>query len=116
MTSTVKMVGNEAHRAALTLDAGLREYRERGEEIGLLGSDDPRLHAIIDTAGKRPMKTELLNNLLARRNHVGLLSEDLDRHAGELWGKFPQTYSQVGLVLSAMRLSRSWEEGPWHAS
>ena len=28
----------------------------------------------------------------------------------------PQTYSQVGLILSAMRLSRSWEEGLWHAS
>jgi hypothetical protein len=30
--------------------------------------------------------------------------------------QFPQTYSQVGLILSAMRLSRSWEEGLWHAS
>jgi hypothetical protein len=27
-----------------------------------------------------------------------------------------QTYSQVGLILSAMRLSRSWEDGLWHAS
>jgi hypothetical protein len=27
-------------------------------------------------------------------------------------GQFPQTYSQV----SAMRLSRRWEEGLWHAS
>jgi hypothetical protein len=30
--------------------------------------------------------------------------------------QFPQTYSQVGPILSAMRLSRSWEEGLWHAS
>ena len=29
---------------------------------------------------------------------------------GELWGNFPQTYSMVGLINSAMRLSRSWEE------
>ncbi len=28
----------------------------------------------------------------------------------------PQTYSQVGLISAAMRLSRSWEEGMWHAS
>ena len=55
-------------------------------------------------------------NLLTRRNHVGLLSEDVDPTTGELWGNFPQTYSQVGLILSAMRLSRSWEEGLWHAS
>ena len=221
------VVGNEAHRAALTPDAGLWEYRDREEvhtfsaamcwaaqhrlgliakrvgvaaesrewlaragvlrqeilkrgttaegwlsgvfdrdmldasslvlpEIGLLGSDDSRFAATIDIVGKRLMKNgfvmryaeaddfgkpsnafllctfwyidalasvgrrdealELFNNLLARRNHLGLLSEDIDPLTGELWGNFPQTYSQVGLILSAMRLSRSWEEGLWHAS
>jgi hypothetical protein len=29
---------------------------------------------------------------------------------------FPQTYSQVGLILSAVRLLWSREEGLWHAS
>jgi GH15 family glucan-1,4-alpha-glucosidase len=222
------VVGNEAHKAALTPDAGLWEYREREEvhtfsaamcwaaqhrlgmiarrvgvdsesrewlaragvlrqevlqratmpdggwlsgvldrdmadasslvlpEIGLLRSDDPRFHATLDVIGKRLMKNgflmryieaddfgkpsnafllctfwyidalasvgrrdealELFNNVLGRRNHVGLLSEDIDPRTGELWGNFPQTYSQVGLILSAMRLSRTWEEGLWHAS
>ena len=222
------VVGNEAHKAALTPDAGLWEYREREEvhtfsaamcwaaqhrlgmiarrvgadaesrewlaragvlrqevlqratmpeggwlsgvldrdmadasslvlpEIGLLRSDDPRFHATLDVIGKRLMKNgflmryveaddfgkpsnafllctfwyidalasvgrrdealELFNNVLGRRNHVGLLSEDIDPKTGELWGNFPQTYSQVGLILSAMRLSRTWEEGLWHAS
>jgi len=222
------VVGNEAHKAALTPDAGLWEYREREEvhtfsaamcwaaqhrlgmiarrvgadsesrewlaragvlrqeilqraampdggwlsgvldremadasslvlpEIGLLRSDDLRFHATLDVIGKRLMKNgflmryveaddfgkpsnafllctfwyidalasvgrrsealELFNNVLGRRNHVGLLSEDIDPKTGELWGNFPQTYSQVGLILSAMRLSRSWEEGLWHAS
>ncbi len=68
------------------------------------------------SVGRREEALELFNNVLARRNHVGLLSEDLDPRTGELWGNFPQTYSQVGLILSAMRLSRSWEEGLWHAS
>jgi len=68
------------------------------------------------SVGRRSEALELFNNLLARRNHVGLLSEDIDPKTGELWGNFPQTYSQVGLILSAMRLSRSWEEGLWHAS
>ena len=68
------------------------------------------------SVGRREEALELFNNLLARRNHVGLLSEDIDPKTGELWGNFPQTYSQVGLILSAMRLSRSWEEGLWHAS
>ena len=222
------VVGSEAHKAALTPDAGLWEYREREEvhtfsaamcwaaqhrlgmiarrvgadaesrewlaragvlrqeilqratmpeggwlsgvldrdmadasslvlpEIGLLRSDDPRFHATLDVIGKRLMKNgflmryieaddfgkpsnafllctfwyidalasvgrreealELFNNVLGRRNHVGLLSEDIDPKTGELWGNFPQTYSQVGLILSAMRLSRTWEEGLWHAS
>ena len=30
--------------------------------------------------------------------------------------QIPPTCSTGGLVRSAMRLSRSWEEGPWHAS
>jgi GH15 family glucan-1,4-alpha-glucosidase len=47
--------------------------------------------------------------LLAYRNHVGLLSEDLDPKSGELWGNFPQTYSLVGIINSALRLSRPWE-------
>lgn len=59
---------------------------------------------------------ELFTNLLARRNNAGLLSEDVDPLTGELWGNFPQTYSLVGLILSAHRLSRSWEQGLWHAS
>jgi GH15 family glucan-1,4-alpha-glucosidase len=52
----------------------------------------------------------LFEKVLACRNHVGLLSEDLDPDTGELWGNFPQTYSMVGLITSAMRLSKSWEE------
>jgi len=53
---------------------------------------------------------------LALRNHYGLFSEDIDPKTGTLWGNFPQTYSMAGLILSAMRLSKSWEERYWHAS
>jgi len=52
---------------------------------------------------------EIFQELLARRNHVGLLSEDIDPATGELWGNFPQTYSMVGLIVAAMRLSKSWD-------
>ncbi len=60
--------------------------------------------------GRRDEARELFEYMLARRNHLGLLSEDLDPASGELWGNFPQTYSMVGLINSAMRLSRPWEE------
>jgi len=51
----------------------------------------------------------MFETLLASRNALGLLSEDIHPESGELWGNFPQTYSLVGLINTAMRLSRSWE-------
>jgi GH15 family glucan-1,4-alpha-glucosidase len=63
------------------------------------------LHAI----GRCEEAREMFEELLARRNHVGLMSEDLAPDSGELWGNFPQTYSMVGIVNCAMRLSRSWD-------
>lgn len=60
--------------------------------------------------GRREEARELFENMLACRNHVGLLSEDLDPDSRELWGNFPQTYSMVGLINSAMRLSKTWED------
>ena len=52
----------------------------------------------------------LFENLLACRNRHGLLSEHIDPATRELWGNFPQTYSMVGLINSATRLSISWDE------
>jgi GH15 family glucan-1,4-alpha-glucosidase len=60
--------------------------------------------------GRAEEARELFENMLQRRNHAGLLSEDLDLETGELWGNFPQTYSLVGLINAAMRLSKRWEE------
>src|SRR5690625_2890155 len=51
-----------------------------------------------------------LVHILARRNHLGLLSEDLAFEDGEMWGNFPQAYSHVGLVMAATRLSKPWTE------
>jgi GH15 family glucan-1,4-alpha-glucosidase len=51
----------------------------------------------------------IFEEILKHRNHVGLLSEDLDPQTGELWGNFPQTYSMAGLIVAAMRLSKGWE-------
>ncbi len=53
---------------------------------------------------------ECFEALLARRNHVGLLSEDLSPTSGELWGNFPQTYSMVGIINGAVRLSAPWDD------
>ena len=63
--------------------------------------------------GRREAARDLFIDALSHRNRYGLLSEDVDPQTGELWGNFPQTYSMAGLILSAMRLSRSWEDRYW---
>lgn len=60
--------------------------------------------------GRHEEARALFENMLSCRNAVGLLSEDLDPATMELWGNIPQTYSMVGIINSAMRLSRPWEE------
>lgn len=64
----------------------------------------------LNVIGRKAEARELFENILRLRNSFGLFSEDADFTTGELWGNFPQTYSMVGLINSAVRLSRSWEE------
>jgi GH15 family glucan-1,4-alpha-glucosidase len=63
------------------------------------------LHAL----GRVDEARELFEHLLGYCNPHGLLSEDVDTRTGTLWGNFPQTYSMVGMINSALRLSRRWE-------
>jgi len=70
----------------------------------------------LDLIGRREEAREMFTSLLARRNEAGLLSEDIDNRTLELWGNIPQTYSMVGLIDTAMRLSKTWEEAFWRGS
>lgn len=60
--------------------------------------------------GRKDRARLLFENMLKQRNALGLLSEDIAPGSGEAWGNFPQTYSMVGLIQAALRLSRTWEE------
>ncbi len=51
---------------------------------------------------------ELFEEMLARRTHAGLLTEDIGLQDRVLWGNYPQTYSLVGLINCAVLLSRPW--------
>lgn len=46
-----------------------------------------------------------LDNILTYANHLGLFSEDVGLD-GSQWGNFPQTYSHVGLINAAIRISK----------
>ncbi len=66
------------------------------------------VNALAATGRLEAARTQF-TQLLARRNHVGLLSEDIHPGTGQQWGNFPQTYSMVGVINCALRLSRSWD-------
>ena len=59
--------------------------------------------------GRREQAREIFEGLLAARNPLGLMSEDTDPVSGAAWGNFPQTYSMVGIINGAVRLSKPWE-------
>jgi GH15 family glucan-1,4-alpha-glucosidase len=60
--------------------------------------------------GRKEEGRDLFEAMLAKRNPLGLLSEDIDPATNEHWGNYPQTYSMVGLINTAVRLSRRWED------
>jgi GH15 family glucan-1,4-alpha-glucosidase len=59
--------------------------------------------------GRTGEAREIFQDLLSARNHLGLMSEDTDFNTREGWGNFPQTYSMVGIINGAVRLSRVWD-------
>lgn len=62
------------------------------------------------TLNRRDEALALFEKLLACRNHHGLLAEHIDLRSGEQWGNFVQTYSMVGLINAAIRLSIRWDQ------
>jgi GH15 family glucan-1,4-alpha-glucosidase len=60
-------------------------------------------------AGRTAEARALFEKLLAAVNHVGLLSEEVDPRTGELLGNFPQGFSHIGLINSALYLTRAEE-------
>jgi GH15 family glucan-1,4-alpha-glucosidase len=60
--------------------------------------------------GRKDEARTLFETMLAARNRHGLLAEHVDTRSGESWGNFVQTYSMVGLINSAIRLSLRWDQ------
>jgi GH15 family glucan-1,4-alpha-glucosidase len=55
--------------------------------------------------GRKGEGRELFERLLSLRNDVGLLAEEWDPVAGRQLGNFPQAFSHIGLVNTALALS-----------
>ena len=59
--------------------------------------------------GRADEARAIFETMLAARNPLGMLSEDTHAATGEMWGNYPQTYSMVGIINAAVRLSAPWD-------
>ena len=55
--------------------------------------------------GEKEEATKIFEQLLSYSNHVGLFSEDIDFETKRLLGNFPQAYSHLALIETAMNIS-----------
>ncbi len=102
----------------LGTDGFVWRYTQTGENSvdGLPGGEGAFLACnfwLVDNyvlAGDRAKALALFERLLAVRNDLGLLAEEYDPKAKRLLGNFPQAFSHVGLINSALNLSHT--DGP----
>jgi GH15 family glucan-1,4-alpha-glucosidase len=95
----------------LLRDGLVRRYREPDVD-GVAGDEGTFLlcsfwladnYALV---GRHADARRLFERLLGLRNDLGLLSEEYDPAAGRMLGNFPQAFSHVGLVNTALNLAR----------
>ncbi len=103
----------DAIRSALSVDGGLLRRYTSADDFGT-----PRAAFTVCTfwlvealaiLGRTDEARELFEYLLSLDNGLGLYSEDILPDTLEQSGNFPQTYSHVGLINAAFRLSRRWD-------
>ncbi|WP_127844294.1 glycoside hydrolase family 15 protein [Psychroflexus aestuariivivens] len=103
--STVKAIGKH-----LTNDGLLYRYKNK-DDFGLPSSSFTictfwyinSLHKI----GEEQLAEESFEQLMKYSNHLNLFSEDIDFKSKRLLGNFPQAYSHLALIETAINLSKS---------
>jgi GH15 family glucan-1,4-alpha-glucosidase len=101
----------EAIQRELTVDGLVQRYHTEKTEDGLPPGEGTFLACSFWLADdlclleRYDEARELFERLLALRNDVGLLAEEYDPVAGRQLGNFPQAFSHVALVNTALNLS-----------
>ena len=102
-----------AIQKALRVDGGLlRRYAapdDFGKPVAAFTVCSFWLAEALALLGRHDEGRELFEHLLTLHNELGLYSEDVLPGTLGMTGNFPQTYSHVGLINAAFRLSRRWE-------
>ncbi|MFF8602870.1 glycoside hydrolase family 15 protein [Streptomyces sp. NPDC015232] len=112
-----RVVGTvDAVRAELTHDGFVRRYSTAGLSVdGLPGEEGTFLVCsfwladALRMTGRVKEARELFDRLVGLCSDVGLLAEEYDPASGRQLGNFPQAFSHIGLVGSALALAA--EEG-----
>ncbi|MFJ7627957.1 glycoside hydrolase family 15 protein [Streptomyces sp. NPDC097595] len=104
----------DAVREELGSGGLVRRYSTDGGSIdGLPGGEGAFLACsfwladALRMTGRTEEATKLFERLLALRNDVGLLAEEYDTVAGRQLGNFPQAFSHIGLVGTAVALAEA---------
>jgi GH15 family glucan-1,4-alpha-glucosidase len=103
----------EAIERRLVVDGFVRRYDTRESVDGVPGHEATFLLCsfwLVDcliALGRHDDAQRLFNRLLSLRNDLGLLSEEYDPVSHRLLGNFPQAFSHLGLVNSALKLSEA---------
>jgi GH15 family glucan-1,4-alpha-glucosidase len=101
----------EAIQRELTVEGFVQRYRTRRALDGLPPGEGVFLACsfwLVDALcmlGRYDEARVLFERLLALRNDVGLLAEEYEPASGRHLGNFPQAFSHIALVNSAMNLS-----------
>jgi GH15 family glucan-1,4-alpha-glucosidase len=103
----------EAVQRQLSYEGFLLRYRTEELVDGLPGGEGTFLPCsfwLVDALaldGRHDEAAELFERLLGVRNDVGLLAEEYDPREKRLLGNFPQAFSHVALINSALTLART---------
>ncbi|MFI8951263.1 glycoside hydrolase family 15 protein [Streptomyces sp. NPDC053750] len=106
VVGTVDAIGEELTRGGL-----VRRYSTEGDPVdGLPGGEGTFLVCsfwyadALHATGRTKEARELFERLAGLANDVGLLAEEYDPVAGRQLGNFPQAFSHIGLVNTALAL------------
>lgn len=100
----------------LLVDGFVRRYKTDGGNDGLAGSEGVFLACsfwLVDNyvlMGRLDDAETLFRKLIALQNDLGLLSEEYDVDRKRLIGNFPQAFTHIALVNSALSLSAAIQE------
>ena len=113
-----RMLGTiDAIRADLGRDGFLYRYDSRKTDDGLPPGEGAFLACTfwlveaLALAGRADEARSLFDDIVRRGNDVGLFSEEINPHSGELLGNFPQALTHIALLNAALCLAQAEEKG-----